>query len=132
LRLLKSKLFVNEGVQETLYQNPSRSCEQKNRRGTKVCGFADANPQTAAGRAQRIAAESPQDLHRQIRGLEAESLVFGAKRQKCAIFDQKNIKKTSQQTSNTPKPLKKTKNKDILKTKKAVYSKLNNRFTIKR
>jgi hypothetical protein len=34
--------------------------------------------------AQRIAAESPQDLHGQIRGLGAESLFFGALRQKCA------------------------------------------------
>jgi hypothetical protein len=35
----------------------------------QFCGFA-------AGRAQGIAAESPQDLHRQIRGLGAESPVF--------------------------------------------------------
>jgi hypothetical protein len=41
------------------------------RRQNRISGFA-----LAAGRAQGIAAESPQDLHKQIRGLEAESLVF--------------------------------------------------------
>jgi hypothetical protein len=39
--------------------------------------------------AQGIEAESPQDLHKQIRGLEAESPVFGALRQKCAIIQGK-------------------------------------------
>jgi hypothetical protein len=40
--------------------------------------------------AQRIVAESPQDLQEQIRGLAAESLVFGAERQKCAKSIYKN------------------------------------------
>jgi hypothetical protein len=34
--------------------------------------------------AQGIAAEIPQDLHKQIRGIEAESPVFAAQPQKCA------------------------------------------------
>jgi hypothetical protein len=46
-------------------------------------GFAFANPLPA--HAQGIAAESPQDLHLQIRGLGAESPFFA--KQKCARKD---------------------------------------------
>jgi hypothetical protein len=51
--------------------------------------FANEDSLPAAGRAQGIAAESPQDLHKQIRGLAAESPVF------LPAYGQKNAPKDS-------------------------------------